>query len=391
MSLFSSSLAFLSLLACVGCSGRDARPVAFRDSAGVIIADNPPDGVDSAAVWQVDTLPGVVIGMVEGDSAHQLFRVTGAARLGDGRIAILNSSTSEVRLFGPDARHLLSVGRKGAGPGEFESASTLLHLTGDTLGVWDGNLQRITTFSPDGALVRIGKLDRQATNASMLGAFGDRSIVVIDLRFQVPGAGFAMSHGILTRYTPEGAFADSLGRYPWREIGLLYPGTDMIGSPTFAPRATAAIHGDRFWIGTAAEPTIDVRDERGKLIRLIRWHAGDRTVGPNDARAWFDARTPDATPDRRRAFEAIPVMEQFPTHSRMLADTDGNLWVETFRRPMDTGSARWLIFDRDGALIARADLPPRFNLLEAGRAYVLGVQSGEDDLETVVLHALRRP
>ena len=375
----------------VACTGGDAPRVTLRDSAGVTIAENAADAVERAAAWTIDSQPLVAIGALEGDSAYQLFRVGGAARFADGRIVILNSGTSEVRFFDADGRHLRSVGRKGGGPGEFESPFPLLHLPHDSIGVWDGSQQRITVLSPDGTLARVARLDRPATNAEMVGSFGDGSIVMADFRFDVPQSGFAMAQGVLTRFSPEGAFIDSLGSYPWREIGMLDPARGRIGSRTFAPRTSTAIHGDRFSIGTAAEPMIEVRDQRGKLIRLVRWNAGDRTVGPGDARAQFEASNPNATVERRRAFEAIPVMERFPAHSRMIADADGNLWVQPYRRPTDTGPARWLVFEAEGALIARAELPRRLEPFEIGREYVLGVHPGEDDLERVVLHRLRRP
>ena len=373
-----------------GCSRDDRERVTIRDSAGVAITENATDAVERAAAWTIDSQPTLTIGELEGDSAHQLYRAGGAARLGDGRIAILNAGTSEVRFFGADGRHLRSVGRKGSGPGEFQSPFPLLHLPHDTIGVWDGSQQRITVFSPDGELVRVAKVDRPATNAEIVGVFGDGSIVMADFRFDVPQSGFEVAPGVLTRYSPDGVFADSLGSYPWREIGMLDPVARRIGSRTFAPRTSTAIHGDRFWVGTAAEPTIEVRDKRGKLIRLVRWNPGDRTVGPDDARVQFEARNPNATPERRRAFEAIPVMDRYPTHSRMIADADGNLWVQSYRRPTATGPVRWLIFDPDGAVIARIDLPPRLDIFEIGRDYVLGVHPGDDDLERIVLHPLRR-
>lgn len=377
-------------LVVAACSGGDSKRLTLRDSAGVIIAENPPNALERAAAWTIDSQPTLTVGELEGDSAHQLYRLGGAARLGDGRIVILNSGTSEVRFFGADGKYLRSVGRKGSGPGEFQSPFPLLHLPHDSIGVWDGSQQRITVFTPDGEFVRVAKLDRPATNVEMVGAFGDGSIVMADFRFDVPQAGFEMAPGVLTRYSREGIFSDSLGSFPWREIGMLDPVARRIGSRTFAPRTWTAIHGDRFWIGTAAEPTIEVRDQRGKLIRLVRWNSGDRTVGPHDARLQFETRNPNATPERRRSFEAIPVMDRYPEHSRLIADAEGNLWVQIYRRPADTGPTRWLIFDPEGSLIARADLPSRLEPFEIGPDYLLGTHPGEDDLERIVLHTLRR-
>lgn len=380
-------IAFAALA--TACAGGDAALLTLRDSAGITIAENAPDAVERATVWTIDSQPTLTIGALEGDSAYQLFRVGGAARLADGRVVILNAGTHQVRFFGTDGKHLRTVGRKGRGPGEFQSPFPLLHLPHDSIGVWDDSQQRITVFSPDGNLARVARLDRPAINAELVGGFADGSLVMADFRFDVPKSGFVVAPAVLTRYSPKGVFSDSLGTYPWREIGMLDPVAGRIGSRTFAPRTSTAIHGDRFWIGTAAEPTIEVRDQRGKLIRIVRWNPGDRTVGADDARLQFEARNPSATPERRRAFEAIPVMERYPTHSRLIADREGNLWVQTYRRPTDTGPARWLVFDAEGGLAARVELPARLEPFEIGRDYVLGVHPAEDDVERVVLHRLR--
>lgn len=385
-------LALLAVLAlAVACSGSDSLRVTFRDSAGIVIAENAPDAIERAVVWRIDSQPTLTIGKLEGEPAYQLYRVGGAARLADGRIAVLNSGTSELRIFGADGKHLHTVGRKGDGPGEFRSPFPLLHLPHDTLGIWDQGQHRVTIFSPAAEYVRIYRLDRPANNAEIVGPFADASVVMADFRFNVPKAGFEISRGVLTRYSRDGVFSDSLGSYPWREIGILYPGADRVGSRTFAPRTSTAIHGSQFWVGTAVEPSIEVHDQRGTLTRFVRWTARDRMVGPNDARAQFEERTPNATPERRRAFESIPVAERYPAHSTMIADVDGSLWVQDYPRPMATGPAQWLIFDSKGALIARADLPPRLRIFEIGRDFVLGMHPDADDVERVVVYALRRP
>src|SRR5688500_1297797 len=95
-------------------------------------------------------------------------------------------------------------------------------------------------------------------NPEMHGAFDDGSFIIADFGLNVPASGFEISPGVLTRYSSNGTFIDSLGSYPWREIGMLDVGRGMVGSRPFFARTTTAIRGDRFWIGTGNEPTIDV-------------------------------------------------------------------------------------------------------------------------------------
>ena len=372
------------------CARGDSRSVILRDSAGIAIAENAADAIDRAAVWTIDSQPALTIGQTEGEPAYQLYRVAGAARLSDGRIAVLNSATSEVRFFGADGSHLRTAGRKGDGPGELREPGPLVHLPGDSLGVWDESRQGITVFSPRGDYVRSARFDQPATNAELVGAFADGSLVMADFRFNIPKVGFEPSPAVLTRYSRDGTLTDSLGSYEWREIGMIDPVDGIIGSRTFAPRTSTAIHGDRFWIGTGHEPSIEVRSEQGRLLRVIRWVEGDRTVPPGEAARYFEARNPDAPPDRRRRFESLPVMDRFPTHSTMIADAGGNLWVQRYRRPSASGPAEWLIFDGEGTLIARAALPQGLRVFEIGGDFVLGVQPDAEEVEQVVLYSLAR-
>ena len=69
--------------------------------------------------------PDLVIGVLEGAAEYQLYRVGRPVRLSDGRIAVPNSGSHEVRLFDASGRFLRSVGRLGSGPGEFGEFSAL--------------------------------------------------------------------------------------------------------------------------------------------------------------------------------------------------------------------------------------------------------------------------
>jgi hypothetical protein len=151
-----------------------------------------------------------------------------------------------------------------------------------------------------------------------------------------------------------------------------------------------AVHGNRFWFGTSAEPVVELRDREGALTRLVRWEAGDRTVGPGDAAAQFEATSPSALAERRIAFASVPVMDRYPAHGRLVADTDGNLWVERFPRPLSKDPTPWIVFGAEGRVLARTQVPPDFRVLEIGDDYVVGVRRDAEGVERVVVHALRR-
>jgi hypothetical protein len=100
------------------------------------------------------SVPSLDIGQRDGDAAQELYRVTDAVQLTDGRLVIANSGSSELRYFDTAGRYLTSVGRRGAGPGEFTGDLSLLPYYGDSLLAWDTRLRRLSLFDAVGAFVR---------------------------------------------------------------------------------------------------------------------------------------------------------------------------------------------------------------------------------------------
>src|SRR5688500_15752559 len=100
-----------------------------RDSAGITIVENDrPVGKP----WRVESKPILDFGGGE-DSLFQFYEIMGVTRLRDGRIAVANMGTNQIRLYSPDARLVGTLGRSGKGPGEFTQLMGLLRIRGDTL------------------------------------------------------------------------------------------------------------------------------------------------------------------------------------------------------------------------------------------------------------------
>ena len=380
------------LLLLAGCAAGDAaEPTLVRDSAGIAIVENSAEAVENAALWSLGEAE-LAIGVVEGEPAYQFHRVAGGALMPDGRIVVLNSGTQELRFFDASGRWLASGGGDGEGPGEFRAPVGLVPLAADSLLVWDGRLQRLSVFDGHGAFARTFRIEQAVVNPDFLGAFDDGSVAILDFRLDVPAQGFAISSSTIVRYAADGTFTDSLGTFPWMEIGMIGSRErGMVGGRIFAPRSAAAVGRDRFWIGIAAEPSIEQYDRDGVLTRIVRWEAGDRTIGPDDRRRYIDERFTDPTSPMRAAYEELDMHDRFPAHAELGADRDGNLWVKPYRRPAQEGPDTWLVFDPDGALLARVELPEELRVLEVGGDRLLAVRPDELEVERVVVYELRKP
>lgn len=162
----------MPLAGMVACSeAEDVEPLPPRsvtDSAGTVIVENRRPSWRAGGGWQVGTPPAVSVGGETGDSTHLVWRVKGAVRLSDGKLAVLAGGPRKVLVFDRAGDLVRAMGRPGRGGGEFRSPSHLQYKPGDTLVVWDGFFGPITSFDRSGDLG--GR--RQIDLARMMDAIG---------------------------------------------------------------------------------------------------------------------------------------------------------------------------------------------------------------------------
>ena len=115
-------------------TGTDAG-FAIRDSAGIEIVENHSPEHPLERFWRMEMEPEIVLGLggsdrslPAGDSAHLIWRVSGLARLEDGRVAVLSRGNRQLYLFEPTGELSRVMGRDGRGPGEFGSPAELQYL-----------------------------------------------------------------------------------------------------------------------------------------------------------------------------------------------------------------------------------------------------------------------
>lgn len=126
-----------------------AGPVAWsvKDSSGIAVVENRLDRVPSG-VWSLEAAPLLSIGGLDAPASHQLYRVSGATRLPDGRIAVSSAGTFDVGVYGPQGDLLATFGSEGDGPGEFRDPVLVGRRGADTVVVFDATLSRLSWIHP---------------------------------------------------------------------------------------------------------------------------------------------------------------------------------------------------------------------------------------------------
>ncbi len=395
-------LLVLPSLACWSCGGEPARsgPV-VRDSAGLTVVENALPAWSEETGWRVADTPFLDMGVMDGDPNYQFFQVAGAARLSDGRIAVANAGTSQVRFFDPEGRFLNATGGKGGGPGEFQGLGWVHPTRGDSLLTYDWRNRRASVLAPDGSFARsfdLTVLGAAYSLPAVADVFPDGEILLgadMFLSGEETVMGAARDSAIYYVLDPEGEVRHTLGAFPG---GSYYQTTDgeswVGGGLVFGPTGQAVVWDDGFYYGSAEAYEIQFRSRSGGLKRLVRLAYQRRPITREDIDTYIADRMARARNEERRQiyrtmFENRPFPDRMPAYDGLLVDAEGYLWVAEYRPPGDD-QPRWRIFDDRGAYLGILETPKRFRIFEIGSDYLLGRWADERDVEHIRMYGLVR-
>jgi hypothetical protein len=167
-------------MACLACSAPEpdvhVRVVRAGDTATARLTDLELDGG-----WRLDPVATCIDdGLVE---ELALDAVAGAALLNRSMMAVGNGRNHNVVLYAEDGAWR-TVGRRGTGPGEFESLAWVGRLAGDTGLAYDARLRRVSAFTwHDGVIwtrtIPAPPSADEASIAGVAGSLADRRIIVL--------------------------------------------------------------------------------------------------------------------------------------------------------------------------------------------------------------------
>jgi hypothetical protein len=355
-----------------------------------------PFGADAQRMphWTVDARPAFDVGAGPG-ILNELSRVTGAARLSDGRIVAVNAAT-ELRYYAPDGTYLFTRGRSGNGPGEYGGIFRLLRGSGDSLVVVDGELGRVTVLSPNGEVGRIiSNAGRWAESIVSHRADGGFIAGPVFLRSEMASPTVRRSSFAVQRVSPDGALVSTLVDGMTEDSYRIVKGPERyVGPLPFGMQIQVAAWAQRVYVASAPAYLVTVIDASGAQRRPIQKAGKPERVNSTHVREFIEdqltgVRSASARSSRRTVLEELPTAEELPTIAELVSDSHGNLWVRDYAILAESRSS-WSVFDSTGEQVATASLPPAFAVQQIGSDWVLGVQRDQDRVEHVVLYALRK-
>ncbi len=341
------------------------------------------------------------VGGADGPDAEIFSRIAGAKRRRDGSVVAGVAGFHEVRKFGPAGEHLWTVGRRGAGPGEFERLQLLRGCSEERVVVYDRGSYRVTEFGQDGKRLATWQLPYGGRPPYEVACAPDGKVIHF-VAGELPS-----SPGIVRWRVPISWV--SRGMRSARLIRDETPGPERIldlddGSYWERPWSRRLVLGGTgrgVWIGTSDDYLLELVGWDGTVLDTLAWSGRDRAVTPADIdqlrdelRAVF-AEGPDE--EARFLREIWPGYESVlpstvPAYSQLLALDDGTVWVGRWegivwapRLPDHPGNG-WDVFNPSGERVRQVTIPSDMRLLDAGADWVLVVVRDALGVETLAVY-----
>lgn len=290
------------------------------------------------------------------DPNYLFYRVRGLDVDKDGNIYVADMSNFRIQKFDKTGKYLLTIGRKGQGPGEFDLPTTV-HIeekTGNIL-VQD-QAYTIEIFAADGKPIRSMRLENAFRGFSIT---SDGTIVAL----MTVTSGTTANHR-LARISPEGKAAQVYVDVPYTmHIEQVAGGTMSVTTGHELAIQFDRIGGDSFVNGYSKEYSFSIIDIAGKpLLRFTK-----------------EEPAPKFTSKEKARFKRIPIPENKPYFYALFTDDMGRIYVQRNNTWAEEGDIRKEIdvFSRDGYFLYRTKLPKHTAVIGSGYVYALEVNDDE--------------
>ena len=359
-----------------------------KESSGVEVISNPnlpiyKDGIKLRIVFKEE----LSIGQIEGDENYMFGTGISFTTDKNGNFYVTDYDKSSILKYSPEGNYLLSIGRKGQGPGEFQSMSVARFDKDGFLYVTDSSNRRISFFNKDGEFLRQIPLSER----------------FIDLYINSEGfyaarkGGMVQEEKAMKQISVFGLFDSEL-----ELIGEIY--TDEIETPLPSGRDESSIvqylanslsilvfkpqgwlvldENDLTYFGYPDNYEINIYSQQGKLQKIIKRDYEPFRINKNDKESYLkymgdelfsQGTIPQGT--LKKALEKIKFPQYKPAFQTFILMENGWLFVIVDSIPNEYALID--LFDQKGKYIAQFELtiPAEGIFFNNGKAYAVAVEN----------------
>jgi len=374
---------------------------------GFIVLTGPALAQHAPERWMLEE--ELRIGAIDGPQALSEVGAVLPSRSGDV-VYVAQPQEHLIRVFdSSDGRLLRTIGRRGAGPGEFQRLSTL-GLHGDSIYGTDMSLHRLSLFDPDGIHLRtertmsdpLPETGRPARPVALTAAgdvIGESSVSLV-----AAARGLVLSSPLVVM-DRSGTVIRTLGatsQGPHRSGVAMGPSRGVVFIQPLSNRSLRRVVPDG-----SAVIFIDQPEEAGggapfRVVKVLavgdtaydrryRYAATPVTTQMADSiyRSFAELMGYEQNPRgaMRAAREHVRIPESVPPISGAVAGLDGTVWLR--REGMGSHEAVWLVLDEWGRHRASVRAPADLTIEAVDGSTVWGVVRDELDVPYVVRYRTR--
>jgi len=305
------------------------------------------------------------IGKIEGDENYMFGKMIIFNVDDEGNFYVSDVDNSRILKYDPEGKHLLTFGRKGQGPGEFQNLNFIRFDKENTLYVNDSINRRISFFNKDGKFLRqIGLKDRY------LNLYLNSKGFFVGDKYETPDVN---TFKIVTVY---GLFDDKfnlIAELYKDEIDLPLPATrdessladslaEMLSRTAFRPSVVYTLaNNDFIYLGYPEKYEINVYSPEGKLVRRISRDYDPIAVTEKDKKEYVQRvsetfSAPIYTDSvKKKAFQKIKYPKYKPAYQSFTMME--NEWLAVIADSVKDEYTLFDIFSQEGKYIAQFKTP----------------------------------
>jgi len=290
------------------------------------------------------------------DENYLFYRVRGIDIDNEGNIYVADMSNFRVQKFDKNGKYLLTFGRQGQGPGEFNQPTTVhIEEKSGNVYVLDQN-HTIEIFARDGKAIRSIRSEKTISNFNVT-----QEGKIIALIFT--GSNMSLIHR-LSEIGPDGKPTQLYIEVPYKPSALQKDGRTFPVSTGYEWDIQFDLM-DRhsLFYGDSKEYVLTLIDLTGKSVSRIS----------------KDKPAPKFTAKEKARFKNIPLPDSKPYFYAIYTDDLCRIYVQTnkTRAEEDVTHKEVDVFSRDGYFLFRTTLPKYTYVIRNGYVYALEVKEDE--------------
>jgi hypothetical protein len=344
------------------------------DENGVKVVKNPEEPLYGEIVFDLEE--DLSIGN-DSDENYMFYRPGGIATDSQGNIYIVDGGNNRIQKFRRDGQYLQTIGRKGQGPGEFESPYDIWLDSEENIYVSEG--MKIQIFNKDGEFTKSVKL------VNFLTEFG------ITDEENILACGFGSSEEGQTRelilFNLEGEKLKTIAIFP-SPMRIVRRGGNFFGfAHEYSPDLVfCPINEEGAVYGYALEYRLFVIKSSGDVLFIIEKSGPSQSISRKEK----DKVIQDFIDQQQQKWpkdvveEGANFADHRPFYNRIIKDDNGNIYVRRLESVFDEGQTdAFDIFNREGYYLYKTEIPFMPHLIKGG--YIYHVRTDEETGEIKIV------